>query len=153
MIRYALLAVPVVALLACSSSSSEPSCQIAGTYTMTATPETKTSGCDAIANGPQTSTVTITARPPGMTGPDFAIELQGAQGACAGTLVEACKVQSKCDYNLTDAVDPKNSTGTVQFSWTFDATGFSGLNAGTFPAAKSVPGGCTFSSNATAKRR
>lgn len=148
--RYMAVVVTVV-LVACSSDDEE-ACPIAGTYTMTATPEAQSEGCQDLGQAGQT-TLTITQRPPGKTGPDFALQMQGVQGACAVEQLAACKVQSKCDILITDATDPANNVGTLQFSWTFDRGGFKGINSGSFPAATSLPRGCTFTSQATGTRR
>lgn len=137
----------LVGLASCSSSDEQPACRIEGTYTMSATPETQSEGCAALPSSPGT-TVTISA----VQGA-YAVELQGGTGACRGDLVEACKLQTKCDVDILDATDPAQRTGTLQFSWTFSQGGFTGLNAGAIPPATSVPKGCTFSSNATATRR
>jgi hypothetical protein len=155
-----------VALLFASACASEPGasgagggCKIEGTYTLEATLETQSAGCEDLfdpatnPNAGAQQVVTITAKPPGLRGPDFAIEIQGASGACAGDIVDACTVQTKCDLNVTDALDPNNATGTLQFSWTFSATGFEGLNSGALPPAKTAPKGCTFTSRAVGVRR
>lgn len=136
---------------ACAAETDADECRILGTYTMTATPETQSAGCSAISgNEGDTGSTTVTIS---SVGTDYVIELQGAQGACKGSLVESCKLQSKCDYVVTDALDSADDTGTLQFSWTFDASGFRGVNSARIPKATSVPEGCSFTSNATATRR
>lgn len=145
-VGLAVFALVLITASACSSDD-EPDCRIEGTYTMTATPETQSEGCSAV---PPSSSTTITISP--FQGA-YAVELQGGTGACRGDRIEACKLQTKCDVNVVDATDPAQRTGTLQFSWTFSQDGFTGLNAGSVPPATSVPKGCTFSSNATAKRR
>jgi hypothetical protein len=97
---------------------------------------------------------TITARPPGATGPDFALEITGNTGACSLNRVagSACKVQGKCDIAVTDALDPKYATGTVQYSWTFDSKGFTGTSTLILPPAKSLPQGCTGQANVVGTR-
>lgn len=140
--------VGLVCLVACSDGDKDaPACSIPGTYTMTAAPETQSSGCSALPPAAPT-TVTVNS-----AGGGYSIEMQSLQGGCVATLVEACKIQAKCDFQATDALDPAQATGTLQFSWTFDAGGFKGINSGTIPKARSVPDGCTFTSNATAQRR
>jgi hypothetical protein len=145
------LVLAAVLIAACSSDNDgdgAPSCTIEGTYSMTAAIESQSEGCSDIQAGPP-SVVTITARPSG----NFLVELQGGTGGCAGDLVGTCKVQTKCDVRVSDATDPSNNMGTLQFSWTFDANGFTGLNSAALPPARSLPRGCTFTSNATATRR
>jgi hypothetical protein len=152
--RGVAFAVGLTAVLVACSGDDEPECVIAGTYTMTATPESQSEGCADLGSGegPPT-TLTITERPPGATGPDFAVEMSGLQGGCAANKTSACQIQTKCDVVLTDATDPANNVATLQFSWTFTESGFSGLNSGAFPAAKTLPRGCNFTSKATASRR
>lgn len=143
------LALLMVAACSSSSESDAPICKVAGTYVMTATPQTASEGCP-LKSGEAGPPVTITITPSGET---FAVEMQGAQGGCTATVPEACKLQTKCDLVETDAIDPGNRVGTLQFSWTFNATGFSGLNSGSLPPAGSLPKGCTFQSSATATRQ
>lgn len=139
----------IVVLAGCSSEAGDP-CPIAGTYTMMAVAETNT--CPTSSGGGSTA-VTITARPPGKTGPDFYLEIQGTTGGCAADKVDVCKIQSKCNVTVTDALSATDNVGTLQFSWTFDGKGFTGLNSGAVPPAESVPKGCSFTSNATGIRR
>lgn len=155
--HVALLAVAAFAgtsTMACAAPT-EPavSCPVAGTYTMTAEPETMSAGCSDLSSDVGPMTVTLTQRRPGKTGPDFSLELQGATGACAANFVDACKVQAKCDVQVLDATDPRNDVGTLQFSWNFDSEGFSGINSGSIPVAESLPKGCSFTSKAIGVRR
>lgn len=143
--------VVVSGLVACSSSSSGPACQIEGSYSGVGSNAQGT--CPSGAAGPVTDT--ITARPPGATGPDFLLEITGLQGGCALNYVagEACKVQGKCDLQITDALDPNNATGTVQYSWTFTNSGFTGTSTETIPPAKSLPKGCSTQETVTGTRQ
>lgn len=151
--RHALVAASLFALVAACSSADEPSCRIGGTYTMTATPDIQTEGCSDLPQGPTSSAVTLTPRPAGATGPDFALEMQGLSGACAVNQSDTCKLDGKCDVTIIDATDPANNIATLQITWTFTESGFSGLNSGSFPAAKSLPRGCAFTSKANGTRR
>lgn len=141
----------VLVLAGCSSSSSStPACQIEGSYTATGQ---RTNGNCPVSTMPVTDT--ITARPAGASGPDFALQITGLQGACSLNYVagETCKVQGKCDIAITDALDPANATGTTQYSWTFTSTGFTGTSTVTIPPAKSLPQGCTAMANVTGTRQ
>jgi hypothetical protein len=146
-VRYGVL---LVALAACSSSSSAPACQIEGSYTATAE---RTSGDCQLSTTPVTDT--ITARPADATGPDFALQITGLQGGCALNHVagDTCKVQGKCDITVSDALDPSNATGTAQYSWTFTGTGFTGTSTVTIPPAKSLPKGCSAIASVTGTRQ
>lgn len=146
--RALIVSAVALALLACSSSDDEPACQIVGTYTMTAVTETQTAGCAAVTDDGTPTTLTISA-----DGAGYLVEIGGTEGSCPAEVIGACKIQSKCGLALRDPVDPNNATGTLQYSWTFKPDGFSGLNSGVIPAAKSLPDGCTFTSTATGTRR
>ena len=140
------------AVVACSSSD-EDACVIEGTYSATAV-MLPGGSCPDTNNDPVVDT--ITARPPGTTGgPDFYLQITGTQGGCPLNRVagSACKVQGKCDVQLIDALDPNNAMGTVQYSWTFDANGFTGTSTVIVPAAKSLPKGCTAQASVTGKRQ
>jgi hypothetical protein len=146
--------VGVIALLvACSSDpAAAPTCQIEGSYSATGT----TIPGGTCPDAPATPVVdTITARPPGATGPDFKLEITGLKGACSLNLVagSACKVQGKCDVEISDALDPQNATGTVQYSWTFDSKGFTGTSTLTAPPGKSLPKGCIGQANVVGTRQ
>jgi hypothetical protein len=142
------LAFGVLLVTACSSESEGPACKIEGTYLGTASNVT---GTCAVSTDPVTDTITARTETP----PDFNLEIQGFTGACSLTRVagEACKVQGKCDITVTDAIDPANATGTVQYSWTFTNTGFSGTSAVTIPPGKSLPNGCSGRASVTGTRQ
>lgn len=151
--RMGVWGVGIGLLVACSSSDKDdtPACQIAGTYSMTTTVETQSEGCSVIPPDDGTpSVVTVNA-----SGGGFTIETQGLSGACPANAIDACKLQAKCDVVVSDATG-KNPpyTVTLQFSWTFDAAGFSGgINSGAFPVVPDVPKGCNITSKATGARR
>lgn len=150
----------MMCVTACSSSDDkqESACPVVGTYTMTGIIESSSPGCADVADAgvdiaPSSLAVTITQKPAGATGSEFAIELQGATGACGADLVGGCKLQAKCLIRLTDALDPANATATLQVSWLFNEQGFTGVNANTTPPAQSLPRGCSLTANVTGVRR
>lgn len=151
--RGAVCAVAMTLAAAACSSTDEDVCLVEGTYSATAV---MLPGATCPDTGTDPVVDTITARPPGSTsGPDFYLQITGAQGGCPLNRVagNACKVQGKCDVQLTDALDPTNAVGTVQYAWTFDAKGFTGTSTVTVPPAKSLPKGCTAQANVTGKRQ
>lgn len=131
--------------VACSSSAEGEECTIAGTYTVVGAAETGNT-CPDTSNAKTTYTVSPAADA-------FAVEIQGVQGTCVGRRVGACGLQGKCDVAVKDAVNPLDATGTFQFSWTFDETGFKGSATVDIPAAASLPGGCSGTSVQTGVRR
>lgn len=137
---------------ACSSSKSGPQCEIEGSYTATATPM---AGNTCPTGSVAAVTDTLTARPPGASGPDFALQITGAQGSCPMNFVagESCKLQGKCDIHITDALDPSNAIGTAQYSWTFDENGFTGTSTIVIPPGKSLPDGCSGQATTIGKRQ
>ena len=141
----------VFILGACTSTTDKKSsCPIAGTYTVTG--EATSDDCSSQStneSGASSTTYTITALDSGDSTADFAIEIQGLAGGCVDDQINTCKVQGKCDLRIKDPVSPANDTGTFQFSWTFDASGFKGTYALNAPPAKSLPKGCT--ENGTSK--
>lgn len=145
--RLVLVAASLVALLvACSSDPDGDECRIEGTYT--ATGKNESGNCpEGDPNAPPT-TDTITKLPSGR----YRLEIQGFAGGCDLDQVGTCKLQGKCDLGITDALDP-NDRGTVQYSWTFNATGFDGFSAITIPKATSLPDGCSANAHVTGTRR
>ena len=142
--RHVLAAASLVALLvACSSSTDGEDCAIVGTYSVLGTIES--GNCPDPGSDP----VTYTISPRGSV---YAVEIQGLGGACAAEQTGTCKVQGKCDLGVTDAKDP-NAKGTFQFSWTFTASGFSGVATVSIPDAASLPGGCSGTVKHNASRR
>jgi hypothetical protein len=111
------------------------------------------SGDCNIESDPAGVTITITARPPEVTsGAPYAVEAQGLSGRCYAESPGACKIQAHCELVVTDALDPSNDIGTLQYVWTFDTAGFSGTNSVSIPPAKSLPDGCRGTAKATGKR-
>lgn len=143
--RHALAAASLLALLAACSSDDGDDCPIAGTYTVTGAAESGNTCPDTVN---EKTTYTISP-----SGDAFNVEIQGVQGACIGRKLGACGLQGKCDVAVKDATDPNNAKGTLQFSWTFNPTGFKGTLAVDIPAATSLPGGCAGSSAQTGVRR
>lgn len=146
--RYvAVAAVAVALVVGCSSSTEgdEPACRLEGTYTATGMVET--GDCPIDPNAPPT-TDTITKLADGR----YRLEIQGTTGACDLEQVEMCKLQGKCDIAVSDALTP-GERGTVQYSWTFTATGFTGFSAVTVPRATSLPNGCSGTASITGTRR
>jgi hypothetical protein len=135
----------IIIIAACSSSTEGEECRIEGTYTATGKLE---SGNCPIDDGAAPVTDTITKLPDGR----YRLEIQGTTGACDLDLVGACKLQGKCGLSINDPVTP-GDTGTVQYSWTFTPTGFTGFSAVTIPPAKGLPDGCSGTANVTGTRR
>lgn len=146
--RHVLAAASLLAILAACSSSTDgdgTSCRIEGTYT--ATGKVESGNCPLNPDAPPT-TDTITK----LDDRSYGLEIQGTTGGCVLELVEACKLQGKCDLAITDAIDP-GDRGTVQYSWTFTQDGFTGFSAVTVPPAKSLPDGCSGTASVTGTRR
>lgn len=137
-------------VVACSSEAERPPCTIAGTFQETV----KITGGDCPAGGGDPITVTVTQRPAGVTGgPDYKIAVPGITGdGCGVSLVEQCKVQGKCEILIADATGPMQY-GTVQYSWAFTDTGFTGLSTVSIPPSVSLDGGCTGSADVSGVRR
>lgn len=137
-------AVLSLVVVACSSSADDAAedCPIVGTYNVTLTAES--GDC---AEGSSEATYTITAN-----GSAYAVQLPGLQGACPLEAIGSCKAQGHCEVHGTDALDPNNSVGTVQFAWTFTSGGFTGSNTVALPAAKSLPNGCNGRASLNATR-
>ncbi len=99
-------------------------------------------------------TVTVTARPAGVTGgPDYKIGVPGVTGdGCGVVLVDQCKVQGKCEILIADATGPMKYA-TVQYSWSFTDTGFTGLSTAVVPPSQSLDGGCAENADVSGVRR
>jgi hypothetical protein len=128
-------------VVACSSSD-EAQCQVAGLYVATATPE---SGNCPVSTDPVTDTFEV-------KGDSATLIVQGLGPVCTGK-VQSCTWTASCPIVVTDATDPANKTGTVQYSWTFTKDGFSGTSALSLPPAKSLPSGCKGIARVTGSRR
>ncbi len=118
--------------LACSDSkdgTGAPACNPVGTFSVQ---DTKLSGTCPSDENP--GTVTVSSAQGSAT--DFIIEFQGVSGGCSAQKIGAeCKIQGKCDLTLASPANPQNSTGTLQFSWTFDAAGLKGTSTLAMPAS------------------
>lgn len=148
--RHVLAAASLLALAAACSSSDEDECPIVGTYSMTGEIETTT--CvfpDAPASA--ASTIQISAAEPG-SGADFLYTVQGTTGRCPLSRVGTCKVEGTCPLTVFDATTANNQ-GSVQASWTFTKSGFSGVTGLTLPPFKDNPQGCVQTAKNTATRR
>jgi hypothetical protein len=143
-----LCTVAVTALIfatACAKDDNdEPACQIAGTYSDV---DTRVSGDCPITS--DASLVTISANGPSA----WFVEIQGVSGGCNAQTVSACKIQGKCDFSVVEPVSPDRNTGTIQFSWTFDASGFRGTSAVSIPPIAAVKTGCSSEASAVGTRR
>jgi hypothetical protein len=144
----------IVVIAGCTSSTDgNAGCPITGTYAVAGATESGNCASQSTDESGSTSTTyTITRRAEGSS-PEYAIEIQGLQGACGADHVDTCKLHGKCDILIKDAVSATNNTGTFQFSWTFDAKGFGGTYALTVPPAKSLPKGCTENGTTQGTRR
>lgn len=127
--------------LACSSAD-EPPCEIAGLYTATGALE---SGDCPLPTDAVADTFTV-------NGDEATLTVQGVAGSVTGK-VSACKWTASAEIKVLDALDPKNATGTTQYSWTFTKTGFSGTSAVSVPPAKSLPNGCRGIAKITGTKR
>lgn len=148
-------------VVACSSSddgSALTNCEYVGTYSMTA--NLTSSACaaddpDAGVTGQSSEPhpVTVTVSGPDSTGSVYAVQLEGVQGGCRGEVLAGCKLQTKCEITLTDALDPANRVGTYQFSWTFTHAGYSGSETLNLPPAQNYSHGCRGEADVTATRK
>lgn len=146
-----LVALAILAVACTTKVEGEDACTIAGTYSLSGVKES--GNCPESGGDPNaTTTLTISPAEAG-SGADFALEIQGLQGACPMAKVDSCKLQGKCDVVLKDALDPRNATGSIQYTWTFDKNGFTGFSALTLPPATSLPKGCSQNATNTATRR
>lgn len=127
------------------SSGKDDACVIEGTYGFTG--KRQSGSCPEL--GDSESTVTITD----LGGGEFGLEFLGVKGGCVARKVGACGLQAKCDITLTDASDPRDSAATVQYSWAFDSSGFTGSAALAFPATKSLGPACTGNYKQSGRRR
>lgn len=122
----------VVVGSACSSSSSEPACELVGTY--------KLAGTNRKGDCPSTggdTLVTVSER-----GSALVAEFQGVQGGCPLTKTGTCGWQTKCDLDIVDATGPQKQ-GTLQLSVSVDGASVSGTSALYLPPAKDLPKGCS----------
>lgn len=147
MIRETLMAVLVGCggLTACSSSSSSSSCQVAGTYTVNGAVES--GDCQTSAD-PVTDTFvansdgSVTLLIQGL--PDF---------HCTGKVDSACKWTAACTSLVTDATSSSQNEATLQYSYSFSASGLTGIVSESFPPAKSLPNGCRGTVKVSGTRR
>ena len=117
---------------------------------MTSTTESQSDGCAELLSGPvEPTTVTITKS----ADDSYAIELEGLPGACHGDLIAGCKLQTKCDLQLKSPLDPTRRTGTLQISWAFNSSGFTGSTSASYPPISQAPKGCDATTADTGKRR
>lgn len=114
MIRWTAVGVGFFGLVAaCSSAADE--CTIAGTYAATQKLDATAANTCGVKTDDATTTVTVSA--------DGEVAFQGVTGSCPGS-IDACKLTAVCNGST--------STGghsTLQLSWTFNKTGFSGSTA------------------------
>lgn len=144
MLRHlALVAALSLVVAACSSSTEGEACPIEGTYAVTGT----VASGDCGEGGDTTYTITAT---PGEAA-DYRLEIQGTTGECTLDEVGTCGAQGKCGVTVTDATTP-GETGTIQFSWRFSKTGFTGRGIVQLPKAQSLPNGCRGEYDQTATR-
>lgn len=139
--RAGVVVAVVVGVVACSSDD-EDSCEIAGLYTATGTLE---SGDCPVPTDPVTDTFEV-------KGDEATLTIQGVQGGCTGKIA-GCKWTASCQTRVLDALDPNDDQGTVQYSWTFSKTGFTGTSAISVPPAVSLPKGCRAIARVTGTRR
>lgn len=141
--RRSVLAVVLSLVVACSSSTEGDACPVEGTYAVTGT--VASGDCGEAGE----TTYTITATPGGAA--DYRLEIEGTTGECTLDDVGTCGAQGKCGVTVTDATTP-GETGTIQFSWKFSKTGFTGRGVVQLPAAASLPNGCRGEYDQTATR-
>lgn len=139
--------VPALLTIACSASDpvAPASCQIIGTYGL------KDTMTDGDCPPPTGATVAVTISSDGAVG--YIIQYEGLTGGCPAEIVAGCKIQGKCDLIVKDPIDPMKATGSLQFSWSFDAAGYSGVDSFAFPPAKAIAKGCHSDYSASANRR
>jgi hypothetical protein len=137
-------ALAFVLLVGCSSSSSGDdthACELAGTWSLTATRDQSDPGdCPAAAEANEVKEVDTITR----TGEIVTIEYDGMSGSCSAT-VPACKLSLKCD-----ATNASGSLITRQDSWTFSGDSLTGYTTLSVPTET---GRCTWNAKVTGTRR
>lgn len=121
---FAIAAVSVVGVVACSDDAESDACPIVGSYTMPASPPSITCP-DTDAGG----TVDVVS-----TSEDHYRATISGLGACDLTKTAACKVYGACD------VANEQANGHVQISWEFTQGGFNGT---TYFQTTADQNGCT----------
>lgn len=119
--------------LVLASCATDPPCSIAGLYVGMQT---------SVVSGNCPGSTSSVADTFTESGTSATLSVQGLSGTCSGP-VDRCTWTASCQVMVTDATDPTNSTGTIQYSWAFTSTGFTGTSAVSIPPARSVPGGCS----------
>ncbi len=141
--------VMVLVLVACSSEkdgTGVPSCQPIGTFSVQDVRQSGTCPEDTQAN-----TITVSA---GASPTEILIEFQGVTGGCPATqLAGECKFQGKCDLTVIQPTDPARPTGTLQYSWTFDAAGLTGSSSLSMPPTATLTQGCVAEYSSSGPRR
>lgn len=111
-----LVVIAAAGSLACSSTAdSEESCQVAGTYSLTQKIDPSADNSCGATDDDAAKTVTVAA--------DGTVTLQGVGGTCPGT-ISACKLTAACEGS-----GATGGTVTVQLSWAFTVSGFTGSSA------------------------
>lgn len=128
------------------SSDDAPVCMVDGTYSVT--DEIESGNCPD--SGPDVVTDTFRTYPDGLV----ALDIQGAPELTpVGVVNEMCTWTSSGVATVTDALSEDNNKATLQYSYTFNATGFSGILSVAIPPTKDLPNGCTGTARVTGVRR
>lgn len=132
MMRNLVASALVAAGIVACSSVDEPACQIDGTYSVTGTVE---SGNCPVSGDPVTDTFTT------LSDGRVQLQIQGLPGLIPVGTVSGCTWTAANRVTILDATGPEKE-GTLQYSYTFDRAGLSGIVSQSLPPAKSLPGGC-----------
>jgi hypothetical protein len=127
----------------CSSSADEPPCLVNGTYTVTGVRES--GNCD-VPSEPVTDTFTT------LSDVRVSLEIQGLPDLSPIGTMNGCTWTASGAFTVTDATGP-DKRGTLQYSYTFNQTGLSGIVSMSLPPAKSLPNGCKGTTKVSGTRR
>jgi hypothetical protein len=138
-----LLAVGLLVFEGACASADEPACVVDGTYTVTGVRE---SGNCAESSDPITDTFTT------LSNGSVKLEIQSLPDLVPIGTMSGCKWTAAGSVTILDASGPEKK-GTLQYSYTFNRTGFAGIVSVYVPPATSLPAGCTGTTKATGTRR
>jgi hypothetical protein len=149
--RLVPVAVSLLVVAACSSSTEGEECMPVGTYSMTGTIESTT--CKLPPGDGTPTTVQVSKAPPEVPA-EYVWSFAGAVGSCGLSRVagSACKYEGRCPLTITDATTANNQ-GQILISWSFSEGGFEGLSTLTAPPFKDNPDGCVQTVKNSATRR